>query len=82
MKRMMASGEKMILLINMRNILESEKKMTGSVTMNDTLTNAITRKITGHAGMKTNVAVGIMTGGNGMMRADIMTEMIEAMISR
>ena len=56
--------------------------MTGSVTMNDTLTNAITRKITGHAGMKTNVAVGIMTGGNGMMRADIMTVMIGAMISR
>ncbi len=56
--------------------------MTGSVTMNDTLTNAITRRITGHADMKRNVAVGIMTGGNGMMRADIMTVMIGAMISR
>ena len=56
--------------------------MTASDIMTDTLTDAIMKRTTGHAGMKMNVAFGIMTGGNGMMRAGIMIEMTGAMTGR
>ncbi len=56
--------------------------MTGSDTMTDMLTDGITKRTTGHAGTKMNVAAGIMTGGNGMMRVGIMIEMTGAMTGR